>query len=620
MGKLSTKLSTAVEHHRAGRLQAAEQIYRQILQTEPNHAEALHLLGVMARQVGKHELAVEYIKRAIGLKGNVAAFHVNLGNALKDQEKQAEAIACYRRALKLKPDFAEAHNNLGVVLKDHGKLDEAIACYRRALDLEPDYAEAQNNLGNALHDRGKLDEAVACHRRAVELNPHYVEAHNNLGNVLHDLGGADEAVACYRRALELKPDFAGAHKNLGDVLTSQGKLDEAVACYAQVVKLARGAVPCNQPAVPFRPRNAEMDNCLGAAFLQLATILRDRLPDEVLSAMRQLSSEPNLRDESRSALQYGLAQILDARGDYSAAAKHVAAASSARLAALTARRKDHDPVTYAAFVGSMLAIFTAEFFSRTSGFGLETEQPVFVVGLPRSGTTLVEQILASHSRVFGGGELCYCGDAFRSLPTTMNRDSTPFQCLPGLDRETARHLAWQYLDRLRALDGRALRIVDKMPENYLYLGFIRVLFPRARLIHCRRDLRDVALSCWMTNFASYPWACDPEHIASYFEHYSRVMDHWRNVLPARPLEVDYEQMVDDTERVARRIVEWCGLEWEAGCLRFFETQRPVRTASAAQVRRPIYKSSVGRWKHYEEPMGKLFSAVHELDPTRTMPG
>ena len=264
----------------------------------------------------------------------------------------------------------------------------------------------------------------------------------------------------------------------------------------------------------------------------------------------------------------------------------------------------------------MLATFTPQFFARASGFGLETEQPVFIVGLPRSGTTLVEQILASHSRVFGAGELRYCDETFQSLPKAMNRNDTPFDCLPDLDRETARRLAQRHLDRLRALDARALRIVDKMPENYQYLGLIRVLFPRSRLIHCRRDLRDVALSCWMTNFASVPWACDAEQIVSHFEEYSRLMDHWRKVLPAPPLDVVYEELVEDPEGVARRIVKWCGLEWEPGCLRFYETRRPVRTASALQVRRPIYKSSVGRWKNYEKSLGELFSRVHQLDKMR----
>jgi hypothetical protein len=257
-----------------------------------------------------------------------------------------------------------------------------------------------------------------------------------------------------------------------------------------------------------------------------------------------------------------------------------------------------------------MATFTPQYFAGRKGFGLETDLPVFIFGLPRSGTTLVEQVLASHSQVFGAGELFYCEDLFQSLPKAMPCRASPLDCLGDLKQETARDLAQRHVERLQALDGRALRIVDKTPGNYHFLGLISILFPRARLIHCRRDLRDVALSCWMTDFAQVAWACHPQHIAAHFEAYRRLMEHWQEALPLPVLDLDYEEMVDDPERVARRIVAWCGLEWEAGCMKFHETRRPVRTASAVQVRQPIYRNSVGRWKNYQqEPLSDLFSRV-----------
>ena len=291
MATISEALATAFQHHQGGRLQAAEQIYRQILTAEPRHADALHLLGVIAFQDGKHETAIDYIKRAIRLNGNVAAFHNNLGGAYfalqgpEDPGKLAEAVACYRRALKLKPDYAEAHNNLGNALRDQGKLDEAIACYRKARKLEPNYAEAAYNLGNALKDQEKLDEAVVCYRRAVQLKPGYAEAHNNLGNVLNEQGQPEEAAACFRKALELKPDYAEAHNNLGNAFQAQGKLDEAAACFRKAVEQKPDyavaynnlglalknqgnldeAVACCRRALELRPDYAEGHNSLGIA-------------------------------------------------------------------------------------------------------------------------------------------------------------------------------------------------------------------------------------------------------------------------------------------------------------------------------------------------------------------
>jgi predicted O-linked N-acetylglucosamine transferase (SPINDLY family) len=237
MATISEALAIAIQHHQAGRLQVAEQIYRQILAAEPNHADAMHLLGVIAHQAGKHEVAVEYIRRAIALEGSTAAFHCNLGGAYQALRRIPEAVACHRRALELQPDFAEAHHNLGNALKDQGNLEEAVACYRRALELKPVYAEAHNSLGVAFKDQGRLEEAVACCRRALELKPDYAEAHSNLGVVFNVQGRLNEAVACYCRALELKPDFAMVYYNLGNVLKNQGKLEEAVVCYRRALQL-----------------------------------------------------------------------------------------------------------------------------------------------------------------------------------------------------------------------------------------------------------------------------------------------------------------------------------------------------------------------------------------------
>ncbi|MEI8376786.1 MAG: tetratricopeptide repeat protein, partial [Planctomycetota bacterium] len=252
MATISEALAIAVQHHQGGRLQAAEQIYRQILQAEPNQADAIHLLGVIAHQMGRHEVAVEYIERAIGLKGNTAAFHANLGAAYFALHRIPQAVACYRRAVELKPDFAEAHGNLGNLLRELGNLDEAVVCYRRAVELMPDVAAAHNNLGNALFDQGKPDEAIECFRRALELKPEFAEAHNSLGAAIKNLGKLDEAVACYRRALELNPDYAAVHSNLGTVLKDQGKLDEAIVCYRRALAL--------------NPDFAEAHNNLGIAF------------------------------------------------------------------------------------------------------------------------------------------------------------------------------------------------------------------------------------------------------------------------------------------------------------------------------------------------------------------
>ena len=245
------------------------------------------------------------------------------------------------------------------------------------------------------------------------------------------------------------------------------------------------------------------------------------------------------------------------------------------------------------------------------GLGVDSERPIFIVGLPRSGTTLTEQVLASHSQVFGAGELRLAREEFdRAAGGDEKQAQAGIFDRPGeLDAAGVQGLAGRYLDRLNEIDAAAPRIADKMPDNYQLLGFLATLFPRAKFVHCRRDLRDVALSCWITNFRHIRWASDPEHIAARFRDYQRVMEHWRQVLPVPMLEIDYEETVADLEGVARRLVSWCGLEWEPGCLTFYKGKQPIRTASVAQVRQPIYSRSVGRWKNYERSMGPLFAKI-----------
>jgi tetratricopeptide (TPR) repeat protein len=687
MATIPEALAAAIDHHQGGRLQAAQQIYRRILAAEPNHAEALHLLGLIAYQAGNPDEAAACWRRTVELAPEFAQAHYNLGIAYKDQGKLDAAIACWRRALELQPGNAATLNNLGNVLREQGKHDEAIACYRRALEfepesarhhfnlanalrdqgkldeaitsfgraieLEPDYVEAHSNLGNALRQQGRIDEAIACWRRTVELRPDFSEAHynlsvaytdqgkfaeavaccrravelkpdfaeayNNLGNALRELGSLDEAAACCRKSLGLRPDLVDAHNNLGNALMDQGKLEEAAACYRRAVELSpdfakshfnlgivceqsgdlAGAEDCFRAALRRNPRFA-------LAHYNLDMLLRGKLQAEDLAAQRRLLAEKDLPDSERLLLHFGLALVLDSLGEYVAAAEHLEHANSLQLAAWRRRGREYAPQEHALLVARMIEATTPDFFARVRDFGLESEVPVFVVGLPRSGTTLIEQILASHSQVFGGGELPFALDTLTALG---EREADFIDGLRRIDLQTAQRLAARHLERLRGLHGTALRIVDKLPENYLYLGMLAALFPRARFIHCRRDLRDVAVSCWMTHFQQLRWANDPQHIASRFLAYQRIMAHWRQVLPVSMLEVDYEATVAGLEGVARRLVAWCGLEWEPSCLDFHQGKRTVSTASAVQVRQPVYQTSVERWRHYEQPLASLFAQI-----------
>jgi hypothetical protein len=338
-------------------------------------------------------------------------------------------------------------------------------------------------------------------------------------------------------------------------------------------------------------------------------LLRDKLPDRDIAAIEKWLADPAQGPEPRGRLLFALAHVLDARGEYDRAARCSREANELTVESRKRRRKNL-PAEHERIVTGLIDAFNRAFFARTADQGLDTRLPVFIFGLPRSGTTLIEQILACHSCVFGGGELRLGRQSFEAIPAQMGRAERPLECVPDLDGPMIRSIAETHLRKLRDLAGPdAKRASDKMPDNYLYLGLLATLFPKATFILCRRELRDVALSCWMTDFRSLYWASDPNHIGMLFHQYLRIMDHWRAVLPVQLHEVDYEETVDDLESVARRLVAACGLPWEPHCLQPHRNARPVRTASLIQVRQPVHRKSVARWTKYETALADLFSAL-----------
>jgi len=619
---MSINLSEALEQHRRGHLDRAASAYEAALAENPDQPEVLHLLGLVSLQRGDAGRAVALIGRAVALRPAEAAFHSGLAEAYWASGAIDRALGCYRAALRLKPDNPVVLSNLGQSLLSLGDVDAAIRYLRDAIRLKPDLSAAYNNLGNALRHKGDLVGAVEQFRTAVRLDPNAAQTQGNLGRTLLEQGEPDEALVYCRECVRLQPDFAEGHSNLGNVLHALGRLDEAKDCYGAAIRLKPNlaaahaglggvleelgdfdqAIASLRTALLYDPRHA-------GVLARLATWLRDKLPPADRAVIEGMLAVSDLSPDRRWPLQFGLAQALDAEGEFDRSAALTLQANALQLADFQKRGKGYDPDTHHMVVDRLIAAFSAEFFARVRGFGLETERPVFIVGMPRSGTTLAEQVLASHPRVFGAGELRLARQTFEAIPEATGRADGPLDCLQYLDREAVLRLAARHLDALTALDGSAERVVDKMPENTLYLGLIATMFPHAKLIHCRRDLNDVALSCWMTHLAQVRWACDPDHIASRIKEYQRIMGHWRQVLPVSVFELDYEAMVADIEGVSQKLVAWCGLEWDPACLDFFKTRRPVRTASVAQVRQPVYRGSVGRWKNYERALAPLFAKI-----------
>jgi tetratricopeptide (TPR) repeat protein len=623
---IADRLMLAVEHHAAGRRAEAEALYRGVLQESPRQPDALHLLGLLAHQSGRSAEAIDLIREALAVGGPQPLFHSNLAVALLALGRMDEAAAHCREALRLHPGDVDARHNLGVILFTQGRLDHAELCFREVLRNKPDHIEAHRQLTSLLRQQGRMAEVVTALREVLRLTPNHVgarnalgaalldvnqpaaaevefrealrqrpdfaEAHRNLGMALRDQQQPDEAMECFRQALRLKPDYAGAHVSIGFLLQWQGRIDEARAEF----QAARGLMPDDPWAYTGLGR--------------LAAAGHYEFSAEEIRRMEAIAAQEGRSADERRGLYFTLARLAEKAGDYGRAFEHFRRGNDLLAAHLRRRTPPGELIPQEQVVNRLTAVFTRAHFDGVRSLGVDSEQPVFVVGMPRSGTTLAEQIIASHPRAKGAGELRDIAQLTKSLAQRLGSEVGYPECMGRLDVATARAAAEEYLSRLRRLGAGADRIVDKMPFNFQHLGFIATLFPRARVVHCVRDPIDTCLSCYIQDFANpMPFTPDLADVGQYFRQYERLMAHWARVLPLPVFELRYEELTADQEAVSRRLVEFCGLDWDPQCLRFHETERMVQTSSALQVRRPLYRSSVGRWKRYEEHLGPLLEAL-----------
>jgi tetratricopeptide (TPR) repeat protein len=617
-GRLRT-VRAGFAHHQAGRLRRAEALYRKALQKDPDDANALHLLGVVAYQCGEVGMAMRLIERALPGLPELPDVHLNYGNALRETGKLAEAVASYRRALALKSDYGMAHNNLAASLNqqeefaagvasselaialipqffgayvNHAaalmgleRFAEAEAPLRRALDLAPDRMQTHRDLGWVLAKLRRYEEAVASLEQAIKLDPDDPTTHFALGTTLYLRRHVPGSEAEFRRAVELAPGYKEAWHELGAVLRSSGRFEEALFCFRRVIDL--------DPDWPeaYRSLAVTGQQADEAHVRHLEAVLKNRV--------RSVSD--------RISAGFAMGTLLDNadRCDEAFSCFAEANALHRQQRAEAGERFDIDALRRQ--VDDLIELATPDFFSAAARWGNPSQAPVFIVGMPRSGTTLVEQIATSHSRVFGAGELHALGEIWGTL--SRHNRGRPVE---KWDTTLARRLADRHVAALQALGNGAVRIIDKMPDNIFFLWLIAALFPSARIILCRRDLRDVCLSCYFHHFTEgHLYTYDLRDCAGRALEADRLATQWLRVLPLDILAIDYEKLVSDPESESRCVIEFLGLEWEPACLDFHRTERPVLTASAWQVRQPLYRRSIERWRHYEMHVSLLLGVLNQ---------
>lgn len=620
-----------------GQYEDALAIWRALTDKSPNDAQAWNNIGNALRETGRLKDAEEACRKALEVDPRLVYAMNNLGNTLRDQGRPQDAEEWFRKAVSLKPDYAEAQNNLGVSLLDQRRYEDAATALRYAIAFRPDYGEAHGNLSLALLELGQLEEAQEHAQKSILLKPRSAQAYAELADVLFAADRMDEAEAALQDAMALAPDSPRVYLKLSGVLERSNRIDEALKMIDAAIALSpempeaylrRGvtyfingrmdeARTAIEHALSLRP-----DIAMGYATLAEIAQAEGKIDESVEIARKGLSVSGDMpplyytlgkarkykRDDPDFANLVALAENAESKGTqycislYFALSKahedigdHKAAFAWLKKGNDAKRRTiSYSPDMQRETFRIIRETYTPAYIEQYKGKGYESDTPVFIVGMPRSGTTLTEQIISSHPDAFGAGEL---------LELSMTE-----RAIGVLTPENAQSFGKDYVERIRKLapSGTAKRITDKMPGNYARLGEILCALPHAKIIHCRRDPVDTCLSCYKQLFArGQYWSYDLEELADQHKLYEELMAHWRNVFPGRFMDIDYEDTVGNFEPQARALIDFVGLPWHEACLKPHEHKRTVMTASKMQVIKPVYTTSVKSWKKYEEELQPL---------------
>ena len=580
-------MGKAVRHQQQGEYAEAERLYTELIEKAPEFPDAHHFMGLLAHQTGRAELADAHLRRSLALDPRRAEFHFNYAKVLMDLGRMQDAAREFQETLELDPRMPDAWQGLAQALHALEHHLQAAACLQRCLELKPDDPSLWRFLGECLQAESLHEEAAEAYRRAARLAPGDAGLHVALAATLTEMRRDVEAGSELDRALKLAPDSPEVHYQRGISAANRGDFADARAALEKALALAP-------------------DFFQAALYYSYITPLPVDAPlvQRLLEAARKaVWGEPG----QGANVHFTLGYVFDKAGHYDAAFGHYHEANRLQrgLHVYSTASQRH-------YQTSLQRAFGADFLERARRFSNPSVKPIFIVGMPRSGTSLLEQMLASHPEVHGGGEMVFLHAAIRRRLGSRFRGDFADDLAALPDAELA-DIAAALLAHMEGLAPGARHVTDKLPSNFMLLGLLHALFPSAAIIHCRRDPMDTCVSCYTTSFKQgHRFSNDLRELGEYHRLYELAMAHWRKTLPeGRLYEIRYEDLVGDTGPELRRLLEHCGLAWDESCLRFQENRRPVNTASVYQVRQPVYRSSVGNWRRFEAHLAPLLEVLRD---------
>jgi len=674
MNTIDYAIRVATQMQSEGKLEQARSILKCILNVNPNHAFALHLLGIITYQTGFAAAGIQLIEQAITHNPLVALFHSNLGEIHRQLKAIDLSIACGQRAIALDANAATAFANLGIAYYDAKQYIEAEECHKRALSLNPKLKFSLNNMGSIYKMRGNIKQAIAFYQacesfnnlgvlfleqqefkqaldyfnRAITSTPQLGDPYCNKGFSLAGLNRFDEAINCFKKTLQLNPNSAEAYYGIAkiqlhkhDYVESENMLWKAIhikseqAEFYQLLAEIYHAKGNHNQALIYLDQALSINSTLASLYISKGSMLMEigelsRAEEQFLKntndsqidiqilahyslvQLRKINSDnlslkallsianhvDSVSTEKLPYLYFALGKCYDDMGEWSTAFAYFTKGCNLKRKNITFDIQEQIHLTH-----KLIHVFTKETIDYLKTFSNPSALPIFIVGMPRSGTTLVEQILASHSLVYGAGELPYLNDLTAGYPDNITQ----------LSAADYRMITDNYLLYLQRLSSDAVHITDKMPHNFIAIGLIHALFPNAKIIHVKRNALDTCLSCYTKLFNQGQfYSYDLIELGQYYSHYEMIMNHWRQILPADAfLEINYEDVVTNLEAEAKRLIAYCNLTWDPACAAFYQSKRKVSTASFMQVRQPVYTSSVKRWQRFKDELSPLINAIND---------